>query len=46
MEEGKGEEEDVVEGQAGYTIQFVIGQMLYPQARYFTPNGTSKNSIC
>lgn len=30
----------------GYSIQFVMDQMLYPQARYFTPNGTFKNSIC
>lgn len=28
------------------TIQFVMDQMLYPQARYFTPNGTCKKSIC
>ena len=33
-------------GYAGYTIQYVMDQMLYPQARYFTPNGTCKNSIC
>lgn len=34
------------EEKAGQGIQFVMDQMLYPPARYFTPNGTCKNSIC
>lgn len=33
-------------GEMEYMIQFVMDQMLYPEARYFTPNGTCKNSIC
>lgn len=34
------------EEKAGHAIQFVMNQMLHPPARYFTPNGTCKNSIC
>lgn len=51
MEEEKATKGEVigvedVRWKAGYTIQYVMDQMLYPQARYFTPNGTCKNSIC
>lgn len=50
MEEEKGKKEWGDRGwrfEAGgkeveYTIQFVVDQMLYPQAKYFTPNATCK----